>query len=73
MILALGGDKSDNIPSLTKAPNNPNKEKIGNTKAIDLIINHSIPSSTDELKWCLEKMPEIIRNNFNFIFNISIH
>jgi len=67
MILSLGGDKADNIPSLTKAPYNPNKEKIEDTKAAELIVNHSIPPTAEELKWCLNSMPELIKNNFNFI------
>jgi hypothetical protein len=67
MILAIGGDKADNIPSLSKAQNNPNKEKIGDTKAIDLIVNHSIPATTQELKWHLDHMPDIIKDNFDFI------
>lgn len=67
MILSLGGDKADSIPSLTKAPYNPDKEKIGDTKAMDLIINNSIPATIEELKWCLNKMPDIIKNNFSYI------
>jgi len=67
LILTIGGDKADNIPSLTHAPYNPNKEKIGNTKAIDLIINHSIPATITELKNQLDKMPSIIKENINFI------
>jgi len=71
MILSLSGDKADNIPSISKAPYNPNNEKVGGTRAIDMIINYSIPASVYELKWCLDKMPDIIKNNFEFIEKIS--
>ena len=67
MILSIGGDKADNIPSLSKAPYNPNHEKIGDARAIELIINYSIPSAINELKYELNRMPDIIKNNFNFI------
>jgi hypothetical protein len=58
MILAIGGDKADGVPGI---------RGIGPTKAIDLIINHSIPITAEELKWKLNTMPDIIKNNFEMI------
>lgn len=58
MILAISGDKSDEISGL---------KGVGYTKAIDLIINHNIPHTLDELTQNLSKMPDIIKKNFNLI------
>ena len=58
MILAIGGDKADCIPGI---------RGIGPTKSIELIINYSIPSSAEQLKWKLNQMPDIIKNNFEMI------
>lgn len=58
MILAIGGDKADSIAGI---------KGIGPVKSIELIINHSIPPSADQLKWKLNNMPDIIKNNFEMI------
>ncbi|MCK9439486.1 MAG: hypothetical protein WC188_03955 [Candidatus Caldatribacteriota bacterium] len=58
MILAIGGDKADEIPGIPK---------IGPTRAIDLIINHNIPITINELKAKLNLMPDIIKSNFELI------
>lgn len=55
MILAIGGDKADNISGI---------QKIGPVRSSELIINHSIPSTITELQINLSNMPEIIKNNF---------
>ena len=58
MILAIGGDKADSVSGL---------RGIGPTKSIELIINYSIPSTIDQLNWKLDKMPDLIKNNFEMI------
>lgn len=58
MILAIGGDKADNVPGI---------RGIGPVKSIELIINHSIPASANELKQQLNRMPDIIKDNFEMI------
>ncbi|HQF36486.1 MAG TPA: hypothetical protein PLL26_02485 [Candidatus Dojkabacteria bacterium] len=58
MILAIGGDKADAIPGI---------HGIGPTKSIELIINYSIPPSAEELKWKINQMPDIIKNNIDMI------
>jgi len=58
MILAIGGDKADNVSGL---------RGIGPTKSIDLIVNYSIPPTVEQLKWKLDKMPDLIRDNINMI------
>lgn len=58
MILAISGDKADNILGI---------RGIGPTKSIELIINNSIPASIEELKWKINKMPDIIKNNIDMI------
>lgn len=59
MILAIGGDKADDIKSIKKG--------IGLVTAIDLIINHSIPSSVSELRLVINSMPDVIKNNIDII------
>ncbi len=58
MILSISGDKADEIPGISG---------IGPTKAIELIINHSIPSTISELKRDKHNMPKIIIDNFDRI------
>jgi hypothetical protein len=58
MILAIGGDKADNIVGIPK---------IGPVRASELIINHSIPYNIIELQKNLQNMPQIIKDNFTKI------
>lgn len=58
MILSISGDKADAIPGI---------RGIGPTKASELIINHSIPPTIDQLKLEVNKMPEIIKNHIDLI------
>jgi 5'-3' exonuclease len=58
MILAIAGDKADNICGLNK---------IGPVRASELIINYSIPSKIYSLKNNIMNMPQIIRENYNLI------
>jgi hypothetical protein len=58
MILALSGDKSDKIKGI---------KNIGGTRAIELIIDYSIPATIYELKSKLDSLPDIIKNNIDMI------
>jgi len=65
LILSIGGDKSDEIPSLCRAAKL--KEKIGTARAAELIINHSIPPTISAIKNNLNNMPDIIKNNIDIL------
>jgi len=58
MILSISGDKADAIPGI---------HGIGPTKATELVINYSIPATVEKLKWKIDKMPDIIKNNIDLI------
>jgi 5'-3' exonuclease len=58
MILAISGDKADNVPGV---------RGIGPVKATELIINHNIPPTIVELERVIVNMPDIIKNNFKMI------
>ena len=58
MILSIGGDKADEIPGISG---------IGPVKSTELIINHSIPATIDELKRNKQSMPKIIIDHFDKI------
>ena len=58
LILALAGDKSDEIPGI---------DGIGPVKAIKLIENNSIPATIHEIKQNINSMPKIIQNNLDII------
>jgi hypothetical protein len=58
MILAIGGDKADNISGI---------RGIGPTKAIELIVNHSIPAEINKVKIQIDRMPIIIKDNIKTI------
>jgi 5'-3' exonuclease len=60
MILAIMGDKADNIPGI---------KGVGPAKAISLIQNFKLPYRIPQLKQEYNKLPTIIRNNFDLIIN----
>jgi hypothetical protein len=60
LILALAGDKADNIKGI---------KGIGYKKAIDLVQNFKIPFDPIELENCKDDMPNIINENLDMIQN----
>jgi len=58
MLLSIAGDKSDEIPGI---------KNIGPVRAVEQIVNWSIPPSIDQLKPIIGQMSETIQNNFNLI------
>ncbi len=58
MILAISGDKADNIKGISG---------IGPVKASNLIIAYSIPNNPQDLKKMLPNLPDIIKDNYDLI------
>ncbi|HQF37031.1 MAG TPA: hypothetical protein PLL26_05335 [Candidatus Dojkabacteria bacterium] len=58
MILALAGDKADNIRGI---------HSIGPARASEMIVDYSIPDNITDLKKCLSSLPQIIQDNFDTI------
>jgi len=56
MILAIAGDKADEITGIKKG--------IGPKHAFDLIVDYSIPYTLDALRIELNNMPDVIKDNF---------
>lgn len=59
MILAIAGDKADEIRGIKKG--------IGLVHAVNLLVNYSIPPDIHSLRNNLINMPDIIRDNFKII------
>jgi len=59
LLLAISGDKSDNIPNAIPG--------IGISKAIKLLTENNIPHSIDEIKNKLDIMPSVLKNNIDAV------
>lgn len=58
LILAIAGDKADNIPGI---------KGVGPKKAIDYIQNYNMPCKTWELQRDKDKLPGVIQKNFDLV------